>query len=244
MNNILLHIPHSSKELPKEFYKNELLISKDELNDFINNITDEKTNILFESDDITSIKAKYSRVYCDVEKFSDDNLEEMSKFGMGMVYTHTNKGIKFSNYSKEYKENILSNYYIPYHNNLDDITTKLLEQSSNLIIIDCHSYSKDIIMFEDRKDNIPDICIGYNNQQDKTIAIIIKDYFEKLNYKTLFNCPYSGSLIPNRFYKNQPKNLYSVMIELNKEIYLKEEDFNKLRNNILNLYKLLQNTLI
>ncbi len=244
MNKILLHIPHSSKELPSEFYNNELLISKDELNDFINNITDNKTDKLFEVDGITSIKAKYSRVYCDVEKFSDDNIEEMSKVGMGMVYTHTNKGIKFINYNKEYKEDILNNYYIPYHNNLDEVTSKLLKESDNLIIIDCHSFSKEIIMFEDRKDNIPDICIGYNNEQDKTIALIIKDYFDKLNYKTSFNYPYTGSLIPNKFYNNQPSNLYSFMIELNKDIYLKEEDFNKLRNEILNLYKMLQNTLI
>ena len=94
MNNIVLHIPHSNLKIPCSFLKN-VIIDKEVVENFNHAITDLYTSDLFGKNQYSKVIAKYSRIYCDVEKFADDNKEIMSKFGMGFIYTHTNNGIKF-----------------------------------------------------------------------------------------------------------------------------------------------------
>lgn len=77
---ILLHMPHVSLKLPKSFYKG-LLINKCLLNKYNLLMSDLGIDTLFKDVKAHKIKAKYSRLYCDVEKFKDDNLEIMSKYG-------------------------------------------------------------------------------------------------------------------------------------------------------------------
>lgn len=235
-NKIILHIPHSSLMLPFGFYKNTL-VSKAEINNFNLNIADLYTRELFGKNKYNKVIAKYSRVFCDVEKFADDEKEIMSKFGMGFVYTHTNKGDKFLNPTAEYKKQIYDNYYIKHHNKLDEVVSKYVKNKTT-ILIDCHSFSKDIIMFEDRKENLPDICIGFDElYYSEKLINFIKSYFESLGYSVQFNYPYSGTMIPNKFFETKVDNLYSVMIEINKNIYLtgtnkKNSNFSRLRKQI------------
>ena len=105
MNNIVLHIPHSSLKLPCGFLKN-VIIDKEVVENFNHAITDLYTSDLFGKNKYSKVIAKYSRIYCDVEKFADDDKEVMSGFGMGFVYTHTNTRTKFLNPSSEYKNKI------------------------------------------------------------------------------------------------------------------------------------------
>ncbi len=245
MNNIILHIPHSSLKLPFGFFKN-VITDKKIVKDFNKNISDLYTDELFGNNKLKQIKADYSRIYCDVEKFADDDKEIMSKFGMGFIYTHTNNGINFINPTKTYKSNIYNNYYIIHHIKLDKIVNTSLKKG-NTILLDCHSFSKDIIMFEDKKENLPDICIGFDDlYYNETIVNYIKDYFDKLNYSVKFNYPYSGTIIPNKFFENKVKNLFCVMIEINKRVYLNQDNskntnFKILQNQIQQLLAELQN---
>jgi hypothetical protein len=41
---------------------------------------------MFDSDQDDKIIAPFSRIFCDVERFSDDELEVMAKSGMGVLY--------------------------------------------------------------------------------------------------------------------------------------------------------------
>ena len=77
---VLLHIPHTSLRLPKIFYKG-LLISKEELRKYNLKISDLEVDYLFKDIKGKRIKAKYSRLFCDVEKFKDETQEFMSKYG-------------------------------------------------------------------------------------------------------------------------------------------------------------------
>jgi len=244
MNNIVLHIPHSSLKLPYGFYKNTIC-NKKIIKAFNKDITDLYTKELFGKNKYPKIITKYSRIYCDVEKFANDNDEIMSQFGMGVIYTKTNKGVEFNNPSTNYKNNILNTYYLPHHNKLDNIVEKLLNNKT--ILIDCHSFSKEIIMFEDKKQDLPDICIGfYNDYYSEPLTLFIKSYFESLGYSVKFNYPYSGTIVPNKFFKTKTNNLFCVMIEINKNLYLnknnkKNSKFKMLRNQIQTLFKQLEN---
>ena len=46
--------------------------------------------------------------------------------------------------------------------------------------------------------------------------------FSKYGYSINENYPYSGSIIPNKFYKTGEKRIKSIMIEINKRTYLDE----------------------
>ena len=245
MNNIVLHIPHSCLKLPFGFLKNAI-VNKEVVKNFNNAITDLYTSNLFGKNKYSKVITKYSRIYCDVEKFADDSKEIMSKFGMGFVYTHTNTGKHFFNPSEEYKTNIFSNYYIKHHNKLDSVVSKTLEKGTTLLI-DCHSFSRDIIMFEDKKNNLPDICIGFDElYNSEKLVNYIKTYFENCGYNVQFNYPYSGTIIPNKYFKEKANNLFCVMIEINKNLYIyennnKNSNFQKLRNQIQTLLHELEN---
>lgn len=239
MNKILLHIPHSSTKIPKIFWKN-VFVGKHIINKFIKDITDADTDILFGHNKYDKIIFPYSRVFCDVEKFADDNLEVMSKFGMGAVYLKTNLGVSFRNYNKEYSDMVLHKYYYPYHKKLNNKVENLLNSNKTVVLVDCHSFSKDIIMFEECKKDLPEICIGFNDKQDKLAKLCIQ-FFKDLKYNVKINYPYSGTMVPNNYIGKSNPRLKSIMIEINKEIYINnKKNFKKLQKDINEILKIIE----
>ena len=242
-NKIILHIPHSSLKLTKEFKNFQKHISNNEINKFNLTMTDLFTDKLFSYNKFKFIKANYSRICCDVEKFIDDNQEEMSKYGMGVIYTRTNKMQNLITINKEYKEIVLKKYYFPHHNKLNNIVEKSLKKNKSVILIDCHSFGKEIVM-NGKTHDLPDVCIGYNewSKGGLTLVNITNKYFQKLGYKTAINYPYVGSIIPNKLIKEPNKNFASIMLELNKDLYLdrtkKSKGFSKLKKRFAKLLKL------
>lgn len=102
---------------------------------------------------------KYSRIFCDVERFRDDEKEKMALKGMGVVYTRDlDTLITLPN--KKYKRIVLKSYYDKYHNKLDKRVVNGLKKNDNCLIIDLHSFSDMMVnkLFKS-KDN-PDICLG------------------------------------------------------------------------------------
>ena len=136
---ILLHMPHTSLRLPKAFYKG-LLIDKNLLNKYNLLMTDLGVDTLFKIFKAKIIKPKYSRLYCDLERFKDDSLEIMSKYGQGVIYTHTYDGLLFHQHDEKYKRKVLK-YYDKYHKRLDKTAKNLLKKDDTLLILDCHSFS-------------------------------------------------------------------------------------------------------
>ena len=166
------------------------------------------------------IQPKYSRLYCDVEKFKDDNLEIMSKYGQGVIYTHTYDQIRFHTHDEKYKQKVFK-YYDQYHKKLDRLVKRLLKKDDTLLIIDCHSYSEKLAE-QFSEGPFPDICIGveeeYYNQE---IFELIVSKINELGYSYKVNFPYKGSIIPNIIYNKKVKGkVITIMLEINKRIYL------------------------
>ena len=103
---VLLHMPHVNLKVPKMFYKG-LIISKEAFNIYNLKTSDVLVDYLFKDIKGIRIRPKYSRMFCDVERFKDDNLEIMSKVGQGVIYTHTYDGKLFHKNNETYKKKVL-----------------------------------------------------------------------------------------------------------------------------------------
>ena len=242
-NKIIEHIPHCSLKLPRIFKKQKKLIPNNEITNFNYTMTDLWTDELFSSNKWTHLKAKVSRIACDCEKFLEDSQEYMSRFGLGVIYTKNHQGKNMMIPSEEYRKKIIKKYYLPHHRKLDKIVSKNLTKHK-IILVDCHSFSDEIIMTEHDKRNLPDICIGMNEfySSQKLLNFTI-DYFKKLGLTVSVNSPYSGAMIPDYLLSQNQENFYSIMLEVNRDIYLpnlqeidllesnlEKRDENKLKN--------------
>lgn len=233
---ILIHIPHSSLYIPR-IYKKISLVSEEELEKENIFMCDNKIDELIDNKE-QSLIFNYSRLYCDVERFRDDS-EIMNKYGMGYIYTKTSTGKKiFDSPSLSHKKEI-DLIYENHHKKLDDYVTRILNKYNKCIIIDMHSYSDHQVANLFNYQNTPDICLGteeaYYNQE---LIDTIKEYFENYGYSVMLNYPYSGSIIPNKYFNKTNTNIVSIMIELNKKIYIDNfEEFKIIFNNLLEKLK-------
>lgn len=64
--------------------------------------------------------ADFSRVFCDVERFSDDSQEIMAEYGMGVLYEKGDDGSIIREITPELRQEILNKYYWPHHNQLKE----------------------------------------------------------------------------------------------------------------------------
>ncbi len=213
---ILIHIPHSSKFIPKE---QQFLISKSTLRKELMIMTDHFCDEIFYHP-TPMIIAKVSRLVCDTERFRDDTQEEMSKQGMGAIYTRCSDGTLLRNLTEKQRETILSRYYDPHHRMLTETVTEILEKQGQCLIIDGHSFHPLPLPHEpDQSNDRPDICIGIDSYH--TPKILIKEtaeFFRKKGLKVKINSPFKGSMVPMKYYEKNPK-VMSIMIEINRKLY-------------------------
>ncbi len=232
--NILLHIPHSSSSFPSES-NNSFNDLDDDERLLIDYYTDELYVPQQETEHINSVVFPYCRLYCDVERLVNDPLE---KDGLGICYSRFHGNTKPSvwpirsfNTMKE-----AFNIYVDYHSL---VSKELFAMGENTLLIDCHSFSSKPNLLNSNPPNI-DICIGYNDDEtcpDNVVIGNIVHHFESLGYKVGMNVPFSNS---KTF--SVPTKYHSVMIEVNKRIYMNEQTlekndgFEQLKHDIQLLY--------
>ena len=235
--NILLHVPHSSSAFPSESnYTFHDLDDEEKL--LIDYFTDELFAPKKETEHISSVVFPYCRLYCDVERLVNDPLE---KDGLGICYIRrvpTGRGYSYTFREFNTKENAFSQY-VDFH---AKVSKSIVGMSDRRLLIDCHSFSALPNLLNSNPPDI-DICIGYNDDEtcpDKVVIGNIAQYFRSLGYKVGINEPFSNS---KTF--SVPVKYNSVMIEVNKRLYMNEytlektEGFEKLNQEIQGLYSIL-----
>ena len=236
-NSLLLHVPHSSTSFPVESK-----VCFNDLDDEERLLIDYYTDNLFvpeqEANNICHMIFPYCRLYCDVERLINDPLE---KDGLGISYSRwvqcqDRHGIVLRSYSVKNEAFAL---YADYHS---DISKKLVGLIGTTLLVDCHSFSALPNLLNSNPPDI-DICIGYNDDEtcpSKVVIGNIVQYFMSKGYKVGINEPFSNS---KTF--NVPVTYHSIMIEVNKRLYMDEhtlektEGFEKLTRIIQSLYALL-----
>ena len=244
MSNIILHIPHSSDYIP--FYDGYLQ-SDERLIYEMNLLTDWFTDELYDLP-YKKIVTPFSRIFCDVERFSDDSEEVMSKFGMGMCYTHLDNGDIMRNVTQELRSRIKTDFYDKHHKSLEKACIEALKSHERVLVIDCHSFpdnplKRDLNQHTPR----PDFCIGSDGYH--TPRELVASSFAFINgkgYEVMENSPFSGTIIPMRYFRKD-KNVLGIMIEVNRKLYMsktngkinKTSEFNIIRQVLAELILLL-----
>ena len=245
MKQLILHIPHSSDLIP---IRTGYILNDNLINAEILKLTDWYTDDIFYSNQDIGVVAEFSRIFCDVERFSDDSQEVMAKFGMGVLYEKTDDGKSLRIVSAVQREKLLNEYYWPHHNRLTREVEYQLKNFNKATIIDCHSFPE--IPFncsEDKDPNRPDINIGTDSFHTPNELIdLTQKFFSGFGLKVFIDKPYKGSIVPSSFYRKN-KNVNSIMIEINRRLYLdepsnnKSENYNEVKSMINKYLELLRN---
>lgn len=234
-DHILLHIPHSSTQFPENIKHTFSDLDVDE-----RLLIDYHTDELFIPDEdrgqIHSVVFPYCRLYCDVERLINDPLEES---GLGISYSRwipsvSSQGQTYRSFgTKEQAFELFADYHAR-------VAKMMIELGDNLLLIDCHSFSSRPNLLNSNPPDI-DICIGFNDDAtcpNKITIGNIKQYFASKGCRVGINSPFSNS---KTF--EVPVKYNSVMIEVNKRLYMNERTlektngFDKLRTDIQSLYK-------
>jgi N-formylglutamate deformylase len=220
MKQLILHIPHSSTEIP---ILDGYITSREKIQEEIIKLTDWYTDDLFDTDVDSKIVAPFSRIFCDVERFSDEKLEIMSKVGMGVLYEKLDSDELLRKVTPELREKILNDYYWKHHDFFKSSVEQLLELNGECLIIDCHSFpSTPLLKAIDQNKNRPDFNIGTDSfHTPKKYIDASVTYFENLGYSLGVDWPYSGSIVPLKYYQKE-KKVSSIMLEINRKLYLNE----------------------
>ena len=114
------------------------------------------------------------------------------------------------------------------HQALTDAVSVALLQCGRCLIIDCHSFPAQPLPYELNQDPArPDICIGTDTfHSPPAIVESLVAVFTKARYSVALNRPFAGSLVPLMFYERD-HNVHSVMIEINRALYMDEPSGNK-----------------
>lgn len=221
---VIKHIPHSSLAFPVQFSDGGIFGFDPKYN---LKMCDIGIDYLFKNIKGIEIKAPYSRLFCDIEKYKDNNKEEMSKFGQGYIYTKYYDGTDIIRYIDaeingiNFKE-FADCYYDDYHRELAETIKDVFRIGKKVLLLDLHSYSDEQAEYLGKKGPFPDICIGINDKYfDQKILDLIIDEIRAKGYTYQINYPYSGSILPDGLQGEfLEKNLCSIMLEVNKRIYL------------------------
>ena len=215
-SGIILHIPHSSTSFPSR----EGFVCLDLIPGEVEKLTDWHTDRIFAVPGITTLRAGFSRVFCDVERFVPDELEPMAAHGMGFYYTHTDDG-RLLREESVYKQRVKRDYYDTHHHSLAALVNARLESEGTCCLVDCHSFADTPSRLDlDQDAARPDICIGTDPFHTPwQLADAVDRVYRRAGYDVRENKPYRGTMVPAPHYKCD-KRVMSVMIEINRRLYL------------------------
>jgi N-formylglutamate amidohydrolase len=230
---LLANSPHSSMFIPSDL-RRSLLLNDGELNRELLLLTDRYVDELFSSIlEAGGILVKYnlSRLVVDPERFEDDEREEMSKVGMGAIYVKASDGRSLRNKPDQTeRERLLDRFYRPYHRSMEEEVQGLLERFGRCLILDCHSFSSVPLPFEpDQDPERPDICIGTDKFHTPIpLMEAVEQFFNRNHLVVTVNKPYAGTYIPSKYLEKKDIRVSSIMIEINRKLYMDEKTGEKL----------------
>ena len=228
MKKLILHVPHAATSLPNT---DGYIVNDKKIQEEITKLTDWYTDDLFHSETDEMIVAPFSRLFCDVERFENDIDEIMSKVGMGVLYERFDDDQLLRTVTPAIREEVIQNFYRPHHKALTLAVQTQIDLDGGCLIVDCHSFpSTPLLKGNNQSANRPDFNIGTDafHTPQKYIDCALA-YFKNEGYTLGVDWPYSGTMVPMAFYKKD-KRVQSIMLEVNRKLYLKEPSKEKSEN--------------
>lgn len=224
--SVLVVIPHQSRKTPASF-KRRLLVSKDEFNHYDELTYDKDADRIITRKGRIIYKAWLARIYCDVERYNYNELNEKSH--KPALNRHAYDGTELIKYDPRLQKKGLR-YIFAYNKRFSQIMQKLILKGKKIILVNCHTYTTPYASHK-HKPPYPDVCLGYEIDYRFVTPTAIKeieDYLASLGLSVGHNHPYYGVSVPNEIYLNKfyDNNIRAIMLEINRNIDLSKYDFN------------------
>jgi N-formylglutamate deformylase len=233
---ILISVPHCGIHFPdelKEQYKQELIVAPDDTDWFVDTLYD------FAGDmGMPMLTATYSRWVVDLNR----DPESKPLYTDGRIITALCPATTFlgeSLYKDDRKEvteeeqkRRVTNYYKPYHDQLNAALTELKNLFGTVLLWDCHSIRQLVPTI--RAEKFPDLILGDANETSASKEII-DIAFRNLSsggYSINHNSPFKGGFI-TRNYGRPSENQHALQLEMTKVNYMDntEMKYDKQRAN-------------
>tara|TARA_B100001996_G_scaffold370862_1_gene345607 strand:- start:2244 stop:3128 length:885 start_codon:yes stop_codon:yes gene_type:complete len=149
--------------------------------------------------------------------------------GIGLIPLKNSSGKEI--YSKKLDwaevEQRIEDYYLPWHSALNKEIIRLLNNFGRVFIIDIHSMPSASY----QKYEVADFVIGndFDNSSTNSSKIVLSEIISSFGYNFSFNDPYSGGHI-TKHYASLDKNIQCIQLEIKKNLYMNEKNFNKKDN--------------
>ncbi len=213
---ILIALSHSTSHIPEEVVKKMCIAKKTREQYF-----DVGSKEVFDLSDCHLVSARYSRLYCDLNRAPDQVAENNMKNRSGVVLLRTMQGYPI--YKTPPKKSDCSARIIEHQRYYQEIKSTLKREKIHFFIAG-HTMltNSPISNFEKRRS---DIALSNNNHCTcgaRTLDLL-KAEFEKVNYSVTVNEPFKGGFLLNYFCHRD--RLPGVQIEFRRGLIVDEKTF-------------------
>ncbi|AJF63528.1 N-formylglutamate amidohydrolase [Streptomyces vietnamensis] len=222
---VLLHVPHSSREVPPDVREGILLGDK-ELALELDHITDSHTA------EIAAVAAAaagttpwrfvngLSRLVVDPERFPDER-EEMLSVGMGAVYTRTTHRAPLRPDGFD-PAPLLDRYFTPYARAMTEAVAERLAVAGRVVIVDVHSYPTERLPYELHGEGPrPPVCLGTDAfHTPPALLDAAREAFAGFGGVGT-DSPFAGTYVPLAHYGRDPR-VSALMVEIRRDLYMSE----------------------
>lgn len=161
---VILHVPHSSREIPAGV-RSGIVLSDAELERELDHMTDSHTaEIAGRAAGLAGLTPwrfvnRVSRLVVDPERFPDER-EEMAAVGMGAVYTRTSHREELRRADTD-PGPLIERYFRPYARAMTEAVADRLAATGRAVIVDVHSYPAQPLPYELHGGGPrPPVCLG------------------------------------------------------------------------------------
>ncbi|GAA1423148.1 N-formylglutamate amidohydrolase [Streptomyces thermospinosisporus] len=222
---VILHVPHSAREIPDEV-RAGIVLDDAELERELDHITDAHTARIAEEAASAAgltpwrFENRLSRLVVDPERFPDER-EEMLAAGMGAVYTRTTHqgALRHEGFDPE---PLIERWFRPYAEAMTEAVAGRLAATGRAVIIDVHSYPSAPLPYELHGDGPrPAVCLGTDSfHTPPALLDAARRAFAPCG-ETGLDSPFAGTYVPLEFYRKRPE-VTALMVEIRRDTYMTE----------------------
>ncbi|GAA2567913.1 MULTISPECIES: N-formylglutamate amidohydrolase [Streptomyces] len=222
---VILHVPHSAREIPAEV-RPGIVLGDAELERELDHITDAHTAEIAEAAAAAAgitpwrFVNRLSRLVVDPERFPDER-EEMLAVGMGAVYTRTTHKdvLRPDGFNPE---PLIARYFAPYAQAMTEAVADRLAATGRAVIIDVHSYPSAPLPYELHGEGPrPAVCLGTDSfHTPPALLTAAREAFAACG-ETGLDSPFAGTYVPLEFYGKRAE-VSALMVEIRRDTYMTE----------------------
>lgn len=230
---LMATLPHSGESIPPEaswlFGLDEVTLMGD-VDRYVDRLYAEALSLL-KIPSIATIWHRYAadlnRLPSDVDRDSVEGVEQPAgTFPRGFHWAYSTLGVKIlpQPLSKETHQALVTRVYEPFHNDVQNLSQRLLQESS-ILHLDLHSMpSIGTTQHRDPGENRRDVVIS--DSKGKSCDSLLKDLvisrFQDEGFDVAYNWPYFGGRLTETYGRPQ-LNHHVLQIELNRKLYMNEK---------------------